>query len=83
MCLICIKIINYLFTVLNIEDNLGNINNLSKIRLKQIIDLKTTFEMFKIVLTILSIIVTIASFVLPWLGVVGTPLWGTLIKITL
>ena len=83
MCLICIKMINYLFAVLNIEDSLENINNLSKIKLKQIIDLKTTFEMFKIVLTILSIIVTIASFVLPWLGVVGTPLWGTLIKITL
>ena len=75
--------INYLFEILNIKDDLINISDFQKIKLKQIINLKSAFEIFKIVLTILSIVVTIASYILPFVGIVGAPLWGSLITIKL
>ena len=82
-CVICVKMINYLFEILNIKDDLINISDFQKIKLKQIINLKSAFEIFKIVLTILSIVVTIASYILPFVGIVGAPLWGSLITIKL
>ncbi len=79
-CLICIKMINYLFAILNVKD-ISDINILSKIKFKKMMDLKSTFDVFSTIVTIVSIITTIASYILPLIGFTGIAIFASFITI--